>query len=176
MGLLLCGLASLKIADDIRRELAPQALHWQTQEVREGHFRVASPTEFSKDSRDVPYGEWRVSEHFCRALLPRIGFLISYLDLPDRLRSTDPLEVLNHELDRHLGVGGVQLIDRRATTFAGRPAVQFKLHDVAGGFYVEGFLLRAGSRRYQLAVQYTDDSMSAARKQFFDSFEFLGSD
>jgi len=173
MGPLLCGLAGVRMAEDFRRDREPQVLQWREITVPEGRFRVMSPEEFTKDRKDVSCGDWRVTEHCCHAVVPRLGCLVSYLDLPEGVAKLDPAELLNRELDSHVHSGGVTLVSKEPTTFNGYPALHFTLHDVRAGFYVEGTLLLAKQRRYELAVQYTADSSAANRQRFFDSFRIL---
>ena len=139
----------------------------------EGRFRISAPADFVKEVKDVPYGEQRVSESSFRALLPKLGFLASYLDLPAEMAKAEPGEILNAELDGHVHLAGIELLHRELTPFAGFPAVHFKLHDVSKGIFVEGILLLVKERRYQLAFQYTSESSAPNGEQFFNSFEVL---
>ena len=66
-----------------------------------------------------------------------------------------------------------KLLSRETAPFAGRPAVRFKLHHVRGGFFVEGVMLLAKGRLYQLAVQFTSESSLPNRQRFFASFQVL---
>jgi hypothetical protein len=168
-GPVLCILAGLRIFIDFRDESASQVLEWREITSNEGRFRVSSPADFIKTVRDIPYG----SESYFKASLPKLGFLVSYVDLPAGLRNSEPEKLLNGELDINLQAAGLELLGRESIRFAGYPAVRFKLRNTSGGFLVTGVLLVAKERRYQLAFQFTSESLSQSGEPFFDSFQVL---
>lgn len=172
-GPLLCIFAGLRIYLDFRQENVAQVLPWREYTSTEGRFRISTPADFEKKVKDVPYGERRVSEASFQALAAPLGFLVSYIDLPAEALKSEANEVLNQELAARVRGAGVELLDKETTPFAGHPAVRFKLHYVRGGYFVEGILLLAKERRYQLAVQYTSESSAPNRETFFQSFQAL---
>ena len=173
VGPLLCLVAGVKSFADIRQARAIPELHWREIASTEGRFRVSAPEDFAKEVKDAPYGERRVSEFYYRALVAPLGFLVSYLDLPAEIQKTEPDAVLNKELDERVRATRVELLGKETIRFKDCPAVRFKLHDVSKGIFVEGILLLAKGRRYQLAVQYTGESSQPDREQFFNSFQVL---
>ena len=77
---------------------------------------------------------------------------------------TEPDAILNTELDDRVQATRVELLGKETIRFQDCPAVRFKLHDVPGGYFVEGILLLAKGRRYQLAVQFTSESSAAGSR------------
>ena len=148
-------------------------MQWREITSADGRFHVSAPADLIKEVKDIPYGEWRVSESNFRASVPKLGFLVGYIDLPAGMLKTEPNEVLNTELDERVQAAGVELLSKEATRFAGYPAVRFKLHYMPGGVFVEGILLLAKQRRYQLAVHYTSESSAQDCEKFFHSFQVL---
>ena len=148
---------------------ALEVLPWREFTSLDGRFRISAPGEFVMEVKNEPYG----SESFFRVIVPTQAFLVSYVDLPAGLLKAGPNEVLNSELDARLQVAGLRLLSKESTSFAGCPAVRFKLHNVAGGYFVEGIFLLAKGRRYQLAVQFTSETSAPNREQFFNSFRLL---
>ena len=144
-------------------------MNWREVVPPEGRFRISTPADFVKRVVEEPYG----SESCFRASVPRLGFLVTYIDLPVSVLKADPNEVLNTELEERVKITKVDLLSKKSTRFADCPAVRFKLHDIKKGFYVEGILLLAGDRRYQLAVDYTSESSAKFCDQFFNSFQLV---
>ena len=170
-GPLLCIVAGLRIFYDIRQAGTAEVLQWREFTSPEGRFRISAPADFVKEVK--PYGVQHVNEYCFQALVAPLGFLVSYLDLPADVLKSDPKQILNKELDSHVQVPGIELLHKDTTRFAGYPAVRFKAHYVRGGYFVEGVLLLAKERRYQLAVQFTSDASAQNREQFFNSFRVL---
>ena len=172
-GPLLCIAVGLKIFADIRQENVVEALDWHPITSQEGRFRISAPAEFVKKVNDVPYGGQRVNESCFRAVLPKLEFLVSYLDWPASIPKAEPSELLNTELAVYVQVSGLKLLGKEATRVAGYPAIHFRFQNSAEGFFVEGFLLLAKQRRYQLAAKYTNESSAPNREKFFKSFQVL---
>ena len=173
-GPVLCIYAGVMIFAGIRQENSARVLQSREITSPEGRFRISSPAEFAmKVKDDVPCGGGRVKESCFQAVVAPLGFLVSYLDVPASLSKTAPNEILKKELEEHIQAERVELLDQESTRFAGYPAVRFKLRDVKRGFSVEGLLLLAKGRRYQLAVEFTSESSAPQREHFFNSFQVL---
>ena len=155
----------------IQQSSMVQARHWREMTSAEGRFRISAPDDFTftKKVLDVPYGR----ESRFNATGPTLGFVVSFVDVPATSLTAAPNEFLNGELDEHVHAASVELLSRETTRFAGYPAVRFKLHYVPGGDFVEGILLFAKGRLYQLAVHFTSESSTENRERFFNSFQVL---
>ena len=171
-GPLLCLVAGLKIFDEVRRENAGSeipAAEWREITSAEGRFRISSPKDFDKEVKVKPNG----SESCFRAVLPKIAFLVSYIDLPTSIKKSDSDDILKAKLDELVQAARAERPSTETTRFAGYPAIRFKLRYTRGGYFVEGILLLAKGRRYQLAVDYTSDTSAQDRQRFFNSFQVL---
>jgi hypothetical protein len=173
VGAVLCIIAGFKIFSDIRQASVFQTLQWREITSREGRFRLRAPVDLVEEVRDVPYGEQRVRESCFRGTVPTLGFSVSYTDLPPAVLKAEADKVLNSELKALAQVTGVILLNKESTRFAGCPAIRFKLHYVRGGYFVEGILLLDKQRRYQLAVQFTNESSAQNCEPFFEKFQVL---
>ena len=175
LGPLLCLIAGLRAAAGIHQEGEASILQWQEFTPPEGRFRVSIPGKFDMKVRDVFYGGSQVKESCFDVTIPALRFLVSYVDLPTSMLTAEPNEILTKELDSDVRYAGVKLLSKETTHFAGYPAIRFKLHDVSKGIFVEGILLVAKQRRYQLTVNFINETSARDRETFFDSFQVLES-
>jgi hypothetical protein len=173
VGPILCIAAVIMVTVDLCRIHEDPVLAWRQITSQDGRFRISSPAALVKEVKDVAYGERRVTESRFDGVVAPMGFHVSYIDLPASIVKRKPDDVLNKELEAHIQATGVNLLSKESIRFAGFPAVRFKLHDVQKGIFVEGILLLAKERRYQLAVRFTSESSAQNREPFFNSFQVL---